>query len=105
MGSKLLIDVIRAAQSFDGAEQLFVPEGVAPAVDTPVEIRDFGNEPAPAEGQRYFLGLEQVQDVVDALREELPDPSDDQLVQAVVYYSERDAFIDPSLLTIGHQRA
>jgi hypothetical protein len=45
-------------------------------------------------GYGMFLGEDQLEDIAENLRQQVPAYSPDQLVQAVDYYWRNDAFID-----------
>ena len=55
--------------------------------------------PRVFEGKHYFLGIEQVRNVIDGLEEQLRRPASlVERLRAVIHYAEHDAFIDPQAL-------
>jgi hypothetical protein len=53
-------------------------------------------------GQRYFLGIEQVRDVIEGLEAQLGRPATPiERLKATLHYARHDAFIDPAAVVDG----
>lgn len=100
MGKTILIDVIDRWQNYPLSTMIFIEDGAEVAPQTEVVlvpfVERFSRGPA---GTSYFLEIEQIRDVLDALRQEGVCPTPQQKFLAVKYYAENDAFIDPRSLT------
>jgi len=42
----------------------------------------------------YLLNTDQIEDVIDNLKQQKAQPSEQELLEAIIFYYERDAFID-----------
>ena len=42
----------------------------------------------------YLLSMDQIEDVIDNLKQQKAQPSEQELLEAIIFYYERDAFID-----------
>ena len=100
MGTSLLGDVLDDWSSFELDDEIYVPAAVELSLDTPVRVLPFDpNRPRMVNHEKYFLGIEQVRDVVDGLRQELRrPPTGYERLKAVLHYVQHDAFIDPGAL-------
>jgi hypothetical protein len=58
-----------------------------------VEECEDENRFALENGLEYVLGVSTVQDIVDNLHAQKPDPTMEELLRAVVFYRDNDAFI------------
>jgi hypothetical protein len=99
MGKSILRIVIDAWDKYPLSTMLFVPDELEVTPDMEVVLVPFVNRfsHGPA-GTRYYLGIEQIRDVVDALKQEGLDATAEQKFLAVKHYAENDAFIDPKEL-------
>ncbi len=100
MGIVVLGTVIETWADYPISTMLFVQDGVVVSADTEVTIVPFvGRSSRGPEGTRYYLGIEQIRDVLDALTQEGVSATPRQKFIAVNHYAENDAFIDPKALT------
>ncbi|MEO7589922.1 MAG: hypothetical protein ABI134_01800 [Byssovorax sp.] len=99
MGKAILEVVIDEWEKYPLSTMLFVPDGLEVTPRMEVFLVPFVNRLSrgPA-GTRYYLGIEQIRDVVDALKQEGLEPTAEQKFLAVKHYAENDAFIDPTEL-------
>ena len=68
-----------------------------PIVD---DMRDWSNEEIDEfedslinNGYCYLLNMDQIEDVIDNLKQQKAQPSEQELLEAIIFYYERDAFI------------
>jgi hypothetical protein len=81
---------------------LFLPGDAVWAIDTPcailaVDPYDDGAVDPPfarQHGLRHALSVAQIQDIVANAREQIDEPTPEQLLAAFLFYYDRDAFID-----------
>ncbi len=97
MGLTLLGDVLSSWEKCELDDSVYVPVGAILAVDLLVSVL-----PADPDGgrsfeeQEYFLGLEQIRDVVEGLEAQLGRKAKQtERLRAAVHYARHDAFIDP----------
>jgi hypothetical protein len=91
MESRLLKDVIARWRNFDIEDNLYVAPGDPLGADTLVVIHPASERPKPS-GLSYFIGVEQIRDVVEGLSADLGRaPTEDEAVRAVIHYAEFDA--------------
>lgn len=97
MGLTLLGDVLSSWERYALDDSVYVPVGAILAVDLLVSVL-----PADPDGgrsfeeQEYFLGLEQIRDVVEGLEAQLGRKAKQtERLRAAVHYARHDAFIDP----------
>jgi hypothetical protein len=64
-------------------------------------MRDWSNEEIDEfedslinNGYCYLLNMDQIEDVIDNLMQQKALPSEQELLEAIIFYYERDAFID-----------
>ena len=95
----VLGDVLNDWGKYDLDDSVYLPAGVNPSLDLAVSIVPFDPLFEPGRifnGQEYLLGIEQVRDVVEGLRDQLGRPPTlGERLRAVVHYAHYDAFIDP----------
>jgi hypothetical protein len=93
----LLGDILTGWKSYALDDSIYLPAGVEPKIDTPASVLPFDRTRGRSiPGQVYFLGIEQVRDVVEGLEGQLgraATPS--ERLRAAVLYARHDAFIDP----------
>ena len=79
-------------------ETLQLTTQLLPIVD---DLRDWSNEEIDEfedslinNGYCYLLNMDQIEDVIDNLKQQKAQPSEQELLEAIIFYYERDAFID-----------
>jgi hypothetical protein len=99
MGKATLEIVIEEWDKYPASTMLFIPDGQEVTPHTEFVLVPFVDRfSAGPAGTRYYLGIEQIRDVVDALNREAFDATAEQMFLAVKHYAENDAFIDPDEL-------
>jgi hypothetical protein len=100
MGLALLKDILTDWSKYELDDSIYVPAGSVAALDLEVNVLPF--DPLRKrifENQEYWLGIEQVRDVVEGLQDQLERPaSPEERLKAVAHYAKFDAFIDPNEL-------
>lgn len=78
-------------------ETLQLTTQLLPIVD---DMRDWSNEEIDEfedslinNGYCYLLNMDQIEDVIDNLKQQKAQPSEQELLEAIIFYYERDAFI------------
>jgi hypothetical protein len=104
MGLEILRDVLMNWARYELDDEIYVPSDMSgPSLDVEVSVLPF--DPSRArmfEGQRYFLGIEQVRDAIEGLEAQLGRPATPpERLQATLHYAQNDAFIDPADLVGG----
>ena len=97
MGSVLLGDVLANWNKYELDDEIYLPNGIQPAVDGLAYVFSFDpDRKRSSEGNEYLLGIEQVRDVVEGLEAQLGRvTTPHERLRAVVHYALNDAFIDP----------
>jgi len=97
---RALSDVLSAAESLPWDHALFLAADrnwTLDSVSMVLSTRDCGSEevpePAAANGLIYALNVAQVQDIVCNARQQRPDCSTEDLLEAFLYYHKYDAFL------------
>jgi hypothetical protein len=97
MGMALLIDVLTNWGKHELDDAIYLPSGKEPSLDLMVSVLPF--DPARKrifEDQEYFLGIEQIRDVIDGLEAQLGRAAMPlERLRAAIHYARHDAFIDP----------
>jgi hypothetical protein len=99
-GFETLGDVLKKAGSYHWRHSLYGEPRPPWKSDTRCVVleRDvYSEEPPPfaqAHSLRRILSVQQVQDIVENARMQLPAPTLEQLVEAFNYYFARDAFLE-----------
>ncbi|MEM1356316.1 MAG: hypothetical protein AAGC72_12305 [Planctomycetota bacterium] len=95
----------KLAPSFEEDGWLYIVKNTAVSIDTPCYLQDWdGRDLSPEEqdelevkiresGYRLFLLWSQVNDILENLKQQKADFSDEDLSRAISFYYERDAFI------------
>jgi hypothetical protein len=104
MGITLLRDVLMNWSQYELEDEIYVRNEMSdPSLDMEANVLPF--DPARKrtfEGQKYFLGIEQVRDVIEGLEAQLRRPATPlERLRATVYYAQHDAFIDPAAAVGG----
>jgi hypothetical protein len=96
----LLSEVLANWSTYELDDSIYLSALELPDLETPVTIFACDpKRPRVFEGKHYFLGIEQVRDVIDGLEEQLRRPASlVERLRAVIHYAEHDAFIDPQAL-------
>ncbi len=95
-------EALAHSESAHGDEALFLPMNVAWGTATSCAILAVDqydeSEPDPPFAREHRLAkalrMDQVEDIVANAKEQIGDPSPEQMVAALLHYYERDAFID-----------
>jgi hypothetical protein len=92
-------DLLRDWRQHQLDASIYLPAGVAPSLDTEVNVLPFDRlRKRLFDGQEYLLGIEQVRDVIEGLERELGrQATPKERLRAVVHFARYDAFIEPSL--------
>ena len=97
MGFQVLSSVLGDWNGYELDDTIYVPAGAEPCLDSKIQVLSF--EPtrsASFEGQIYFLGIEQLRDVVVGLEQQLGRRTSlEERLKAAIYYANNDAFINP----------
>ena len=104
MGITLQRDVLMGWSQYQLDDSIYLLDGSGePSLDTDVNVLPFDpTRKRTFEGQSYFLGIEQVRDVIEGLEEQLKRPATPiERLRSVVHYARYDAFIDPALASDG----
>lgn len=103
MGTPLLREVLENWKHYELDDDIYMPAGSIPSLDTPVTILPFDRlRPRAFDGLEYVLSFEQVRDVIIGLEARLCRTATPQeCLRAVVHYAHHDAFIDPSTAVKG----
>jgi hypothetical protein len=88
----MLVELVPSVAAGDN-----LPTESDPGLDTEVAILPFDPKRKRVfEGQFYFLGIEQIRDVIEGLEEQLGRlTSLAERLRATIHYAKHDAFIDP----------
>ena len=97
-----LREALSLADSSPDDAALFLPLGEAWSLDTacalsetdPYEDSEAPPKLAQDHGLGYALSVPQLQDIVSNARQQLAEPTAEQLLAAFLFYYDRDAFID-----------
>jgi hypothetical protein len=100
--SKSLGWVLDNVESLPWQHALYLRSDRPWTLDTPVlvldpdDANDDEDEPTEARlaGLRYALGIQDVRGVIENARQQRPASTQDDLLRALIYYFEHDAFID-----------
>lgn len=97
MGLTFLGDILSDWSKYELEDSIYLPKRTQPALDGRAQVLSFDPErKRDFEGDEYFLGIEQVRDVVEGLEAQLGRAATpDERLRAVVHYALNDAFIDP----------
>ena len=97
MGITVLGDVLSNWSKYELEDSIYLPKGTQPALDAVAQVRPFDpDRKRDVESEKYFLGIEQVRDVVEGLEAQLGRAATPpERLRAVVHYALNDAFIDP----------
>jgi hypothetical protein len=69
MGIALLAEVLNDWHKYELDDSIYLPSGVEPSLDLVVNVLPFDpSRRRQFEGQEYFLGIEQVRDVIEGLK-------------------------------------
>lgn len=100
MGRTVLRNVLMDWAQHELDDEIYILNHMSPSLDTEVNVLSFDpNRERVFEGQSYFLGIEQVRDVVQGLEAQLGrSPTPIERLQAALHYARHDAFIDPAAL-------
>ena len=104
MGIALLRDVLMNWSRYELDDEIYPPSGMSdPSLDAEVNVLPCDpNRKRTFEGQSYFLGIEQIRDVIEGLEAQLRRPATPiERLRAVVHYARHDAFIDPAAAVGG----
>ena len=97
MGMAVLGDIIQDWRRYELDDSIYFPAGSAPTLDLEVSVLAF--DPTRTrffEGQEYWLGIEQIRDVIEGLENQLHrTTTPDERLKAVAHYAKHDAYIDP----------
>jgi hypothetical protein len=97
MGPSLLGDILANWSAHELDDSIYLPAGSEPSLGQKVNVLPF--DPLRKrifEGQHYWLGIEQVRDVVEGLQHQLQrEATPDERLKAAAHYARFDAFIDP----------
>jgi hypothetical protein len=98
MGPAILRDVLQDWPDYELDDSIYLPAGSVPSLDLKVNVLAFDPTRGRSfEGQEYWLGIEQVRDVVEGLEGQLGrSATPPERLKAVAHYAKRDAFIDPA---------
>jgi hypothetical protein len=95
-----LHEALILADSLPTSSALFLPGDEEWSLDTPcaiLEVDPYDGSDVPLfareHGLAYALSADQVQDVVDNAREQVATPTPEQVLAALRFYYDRDAFI------------
>ena len=97
-----LREALTLAETSPHDAALFLPSDAVWAIETPCAILaidpyDDGEVDPPfarQRGLRRALSVSQIQDIVANAREQIAEPTPEQLLAAFLFYYDRDAFID-----------
>jgi len=97
MGTALLGEVLSDWGRYELDDSIYFPAGKEAALDINVSILPFDPmRKRVFKDQEYFIGIEQIRDVVEGLEAQLGRTATlDERLRAVVHYARHDAFIDP----------
>jgi len=100
MGTLVLRNILHGWQRYELDDSIYLPAGASPSLDLEVIVLPFDpGRPRVFDGQEYWLGIEQIRDVVEGLETQLHrSTSADERLKAVAHYAQYDAFIDPANL-------
>lgn len=106
MGFSLLGDVLRDWSNHELDDSIYLPRGAVPAIDLPVSILPFDPlRKRTFQDQEYFLGIEQIRDVIEGLEAQLGRTADiEERLRAVTHYARHDAFIEPHKAVAREER-
>lgn len=88
-----LREIIERVESLEWDHLLFAP-GDELSLITPVAVIEDDGITEVYEGMRYFLGVQDVQSIVKNLQQQILKPDPEQILKAIKYYHENDAFIN-----------
>jgi hypothetical protein len=97
MGLTILGDILSDWSKYELEDSIYVSKGTQPTLEGPARVIPFESElERDVEHEKYFLGIEQVRDVVEGLEAQLGRIATPQeRLRAAVHYALNDAFIDP----------
>ncbi len=97
MGLTVLGDILSDWSKYELEDSIYLPKGTSPTLDGLAQVIPFDpDRKRDAERGKYFLGVEQVRDVVEGLEAQLGRiATPNERLRAVVHYARNDAFIDP----------
>lgn len=107
MGTTLLGEILRDWRGYELEDSIYLPAGKVAALDLIVRVLPF--DPTMGrlfEQHEYWLGIEQVRDVVEGLEAQLgrtATPS--ERLRAVDHYAHYDAFMDAASVISGDSSA
>ena len=102
---KKLVDVLRNIESFEWSKALFLPEDEIWGIDTkcmildPNDVEDEDDEApqiALENELSYALDVQSIQAIVQNISEQKKDFTDEDLLEAFLYYYDNDAYIELS---------
>jgi hypothetical protein len=100
MGKTLLRDILANWKTYELDDSIYLANDEGVGLDTWVTVYPF--DPMREryfEGQHYFLGIEQLRDVVEGLESQLGRQAlPMERLRAAIHYAKHDAFIDPDPL-------
>lgn len=98
---KKLVDVLRNIESFEWSKALFLPEDEIWGNDTKCMILDPNDveddevpQTALENGLCYALDVQLIQAIVQNISEQKKDFTDEDLLEAFLYYYDNDAYIE-----------
>lgn len=98
---KKLVNVLRDIESYEWSKALFLPEDEIWGIDTKCMIlapNDVEDDEAPQialeNGLSYALDVQLIQAIVQNISEQKKDFTDDDLLEAFLYYYDNDAYIE-----------
>jgi hypothetical protein len=96
MGLSLLRDILTDWSEYELDDSIYLPAGSEPSLTLRVNVLPF--DPLRKrifEGQEYWLGIEQVRNVIEGLQNQLQRQATlDERLKAVAHYARFDAFIN-----------
>ena len=100
MGFPLLRDILSDWSNYELDDSIYLPSGSEPTLDLEVAVLPF--DPLRKRkhlGQEYWLGIEQVRDVVEGMQSQMKRQLQlEERLKATAHYARYDAFIDPGEL-------
>ncbi len=97
MGISILADVLNNWDKYELDDSIYLPSDKEPLLDLVVSVLPFDpTRKRIFEGQEYFLGIEQIRDVIEGLEDQIGRTATSiERLRAVIHYARCDAFIDP----------
>jgi hypothetical protein len=100
MGSAILKDILADWSKYELDDSIYLPRAMVPSLSLQVNVLAF--DPLRKrifQDQEYWLGIEQIRDVIEGLQNQLKrQATPEERLKAVAHYAKFDAFIDPGQL-------